>query len=92
MTPKNIIRADFREIPSIEIRCLNCGAMVILNLPMDTPQVPQQFFCPGCSHMLWGSGQEPSYGAVLGIIIALSNWKRRDVGNFELSFSLSTNV
>ena len=87
MTPKNVMQADFKEIPAIELTCTECSGVQVIPLPKDS--LPKKLVCPGCNRPLWSDENDSNYQKATGITEYLSKWKRSDdKGNFRIGFSL----
>lgn len=86
MTPRNVIAVDFREIPSIEVRC-KCGA--ITSMPLPKTGLPPHFDCVGCNAVLWYAEMEGGpYSKVLALVKGISAWQQVEAAPFTLGFSL----
>jgi len=90
MTPKNLLRIDFTEIPALEITCKNCKSVSSISIPRVN--VMEQFQCIGCNTTLWNRGEQNT-NALLGLLRTLSAWKElSEKAPFEMSASIETDA
>jgi hypothetical protein len=88
MTAQSLLRIDLTEISSLEITCVECGAVFTLPLPKD--KVPPSWNCVSCNTRLWDGEQDKVYLRLLGVMRSLSNWKEwPEPKKFSIGFSLT---
>ena len=90
MTPQHLFHIDFNEITALEVTC-KCGSVVKIPLPADN--LREDLSCVGCNTTFWGDKHDKVYLYALGLIRALTHWKRyceqlEDKRTFNLGFSI----
>src|ERR1700693_3974389 len=86
MTPRHVIRVDFREIRAVEVHC-KCGA--IMSLPLPKTSINLHVDCMACNATLWYEEMEGGpYSKVQALMRSLSAWQQVEVRPFSLQFYL----